>query len=289
MSPFRGDIVFGAPRSRRLLPLTVGIRTCRGTSFTRAITPHINFAALAAEGSAAKKFLKMRTTTQPAVLIVADDADFARTIVARWQGERSVPAFTVVGSEISDGIRQGGFHLAIIGPIRGSRYPALREALESASVPVICIAADADSARALRSHSPRLIVLRQHDGWPEALIALATEVLRRHELLARLQRAEQVAAANQRHATLGRYAVEMRHSLNNCLTSILGNSELLLLAPEDLSSESREQVETIHTMSLRLHEVLQRFASLDSELKFVETRLNSETHEASQAPAERAR
>lgn len=227
----------------------------------------------------------MRTTTQPAILIVADDADFARTIVARWQSERTVPAFTVVGSEISDGIRRGGFHLAIVGPVRGSREVLLR-ALESAAVPVICVAPDADSARALRNHSPRLIVLRQHDGWPEALIALSTEVLRRHGLLAHLQRAEQSAAANQHYAALGRYMVEMRHSLNNCLTSILGNAELLLLAPEELSAESREQVETIHTMSLRLHEVLQRFSSLDSELKFVETSL-TETAEASQIPAER--
>ncbi|MCI0348530.1 MAG: hypothetical protein L0Z53_03815, partial [Acidobacteriales bacterium] len=103
----------------------------------------------------------MRTTTQPAILIVADDAEFARTIVARWQSERTVPAFTVVGSEISDGIRRGGFHLAIVGPVRGSRDPALRDALASAAAPVICITADADSARALRGHSPRHIVLRQ--------------------------------------------------------------------------------------------------------------------------------
>jgi signal transduction histidine kinase len=215
--------------------------------------------------------------TQPALLIVADDAEFARTIVSRWQSER----------EISDGIRQGGFHLAIVGPTRGSR-DALMRALEAAAVPVIYLAADADSARALRSHSPRAIVLRQHDGWADALIALATEVLRRHDLLARLQRAEQNAAASQRHATLGRYMIEIRHTLNNCLTSILGNAELLLLAPEELSGESREQVETIHTMSLRLHEVLQRFSSLDSELKFVETPSHGETEEASQMPATRS-
>src|SRR5262245_8351815 len=216
---------------------------------------------------------RMRATTQPAVLIVADDAEFARSIVSRWQGERTAPAFTVVGGEISNGIRQGGFHLALIGPVRGSREALLR-ALESAAVPVIHMAADADAARALRSHAPRAIVLRQHDGWVDALIALATEVLRRMDLNALLQRAEQNASANQRHATLGRYVVEMRHSLNNCLTSILGNAELLLLAQEELSGESREQVETIHNMALRLHEVLQRFSSLDAELHCVEKSQN---------------
>jgi signal transduction histidine kinase len=228
----------------------------------------------------------MRTTTQAAVLIVADDPDFARAIVGRWQSERTVPAFTVVGSEISDGIRQGGFHLAIVGAIRGSREGLLR-ALETAAVPVIYMAADAESARALRSHSQRVMVLRQHDGWVEALVALSTEVLRRLELIARLQRAEQNASASQRNATLGRYMVEMRHGVNNCLTSILGNAELLLLAPGELSAESREQVETIHNMALRLHEVLQRFASLEAELRFVETNVSGETDQPSQASGSR--
>ena len=50
-------------------------------------------------------------------------------------------------------------------------------------------------------------------------------------------------AALERQATLGRYVLEMRHNLNNALTSLLGNSELLLLEPGALSAEARPQVE----------------------------------------------
>ena len=62
----------------------------------------------------------------------------------------------------------------------------------------------------------------------------------------------------------------MRHSLNNALTSVLGNSELLLLEPETLSAGARSQIETVRNMALRMHEILQRFSSLEKELTVIE-------------------
>ena len=41
-----------------------------------------------------------------------------------------------------------------------------------------------------------------------------------------------------RHATLGRYMLEMRPSINNALTSVLGNADLLLLEPGQVTGES---------------------------------------------------
>jgi len=58
----------------------------------------------------------------------------------------------------------------------------------------------------------------------------------------------------------------MRHGLNNALTSVLGNSDLLLLEPGSLSAPARAQIETIRNMALRIHEVLQRFSSLEKEM-----------------------
>jgi hypothetical protein len=71
--------------------------------------------------------------------------------------------------------------------------------------------------------------------------------------------------------------LQMRHSLNNALTSVLGNSELLLLEPGSLSAAARSQVETIRSMSLRMHEVMQRFSSLEKELKVVERQAERES------------
>ena len=62
--------------------------------------------------------------------------------------------------------------------------------------------------------------------------------LRRTEAYAIPKQAERRAAKSEHHATLGRYMMDMKHSVNNALTSILGNAELLLLEPGQLSAQS---------------------------------------------------
>ena len=68
----------------------------------------------------------------------------------------------------------------------------------------------------------------------------------------------------------------MRHSINNALTSVLGNSELLLLEPGTLAAEARSQIDTIRHMALRMHEILQRFSSLEKEMTVVQSQADKE-------------
>ena len=71
--------------------------------------------------------------------------------------------------------------------------------------------------------------------------------------------------------------LEMRHNLNNALTSVLGNSDLLLLEPGSLSALSRAQIETIRNMALRIHEILQRFSSLEKEMNVAAIQAEQDT------------
>jgi len=103
---------------------------------------------------------------------------------------------------------------------------------------------------------------------------------RRVEAVERARRAEQLALASQCYATLGRYMLEMRPGVNNALTSVLGNADLLLLQPGQVCGESREQIRAIHTMALRLNEVVQRFSSLASEMRAGEKESQAETETA---------
>jgi len=64
--------------------------------------------------------------------------------------------------------------------------------------------------------------------------------------------------------------LEARHNLNNALTSVLGNSELILLDSEALSTNLRAQIETIRNMGMRMNEIMQRFSSLQKEMQLVE-------------------
>jgi signal transduction histidine kinase len=234
-----------------------------------------------ANGAAAPSTTETHGASE-AVLIISDEAEFSRSVLSRWQMERHVPAFTLMGSELCNGgVVAAAQHLAILGP-RVQRRSAVLETLENAETPIICVAAEGEAA-ALRAAYPRLLLLLQSDGWLDQLLQLAGEVLRRTDASRRMQQAEQLVYRQQRHATLGRYMLEMRHGLNNCLTSVLGNAELLLLEPGLFNAQAREQLETIHTMALRMHEVLQRFSSLESEMQFAEKESHSETPSVSQA------
>jgi signal transduction histidine kinase len=140
---------------------------------------------------------------------------------------------------------------------------------------VVCIPENELAGLRKRHSQPLLIPMR--DGWPETLILLSGEALRRVSALNRAQRAERVAAEAQRHAVLGRYMLEMRPGINNALTSAIGNADLLLLEPGQLSPECRDQIRTIHAMALRLNEVMQRFSSLAAELRAGEKESQAET------------
>src|SRR5262249_36921689 len=96
-----------------------------------------------------------------------------------------------------------------------------------------------------------------------------SEAVHRSRAESRARAAEIACNTLERQATLGRYMLEMRHNLNNALTSVLGNSDLLLLEPGTLSAPARAQIETIRNMTLRIHEILQRFSSLEKEMNVV--------------------
>ena len=219
---------------------------------------------------------------QETVLIIADDAEFPRNVMGRWQAERKVPAFTLMGSELWKGAQTASYDLALVSGIRNGRLAMVLDSLDVAASPAIYVPADSQSATAVRNSHPRLLVLPQHDGWLDALILLAIEALRHADAAARARRAEAQSSKDRRDATLGRYMLEQRHGMNNALTSVLGNAELLLLEPGALSAEVREQVETMHSMALRMHEIMQRFSSLESELNFAEKESHRETKRQSQ-------
>ena len=212
------------------------------------------------------------------VLIVSDDAEFSRAITGRWQSERITPTFTLMSGDLCQGMDADAFDVAIVGGVRPEGLTrGVLEALDPAK-PVLLVCEEKQNTREARKSQPRIMVLRQHEGWLDALVLIVSEALRRSEAVSRLRRAEQETTVLQQQAALGNYMREMLHNLNNALTSVLGNSELLLLEPDSLSVNSRSQIETILNMSLRMHEILQRFSSLEKELKVVATQTAQETH-----------
>lgn len=205
---------------------------------------------------------------RPSVLIVSDDTEFVRRVMARWQTERSVPDIALVTSDMLHSVRAPSYELAIVGCIARSQASAVLSSLCcTPGKPVIFLAEEGSHIQHSQAGHSHLLTIAAKDEWASTLVLLAGEALRRVEALARAHRAERMALESQNHATLGRYMLDMRPSINNALTSVLGNADLLLLEPGQAVEDTREQIRTIHTMALRLNEIMQRFSSLASEMR----------------------
>jgi signal transduction histidine kinase len=218
----------------------------------------------------------LRTTN---ALILTDDGEFARLLTACWQVERQLPGLSVLTSDLWKNF-EAAPDLIVIGPLKEGKLTEILRSLEPSTALILCAPADAQELASLRKRYPRLAHVPLREDWTQVVLLVAGESLRRTEALKMARQAERHAEKYSNQATLGRYMVDMKHSMNNALTSLLGNAELLLLEPGQLSTQSLSQIKTIHTMALRINEIMQRFSSLASEMRVVETPSQAETEDA---------
>jgi signal transduction histidine kinase len=205
----------------------------------------------------------------PTVLIISDEVDFSRRVTSRWQMERNVPTFTLLSGDLWPRFAVDAFDVAIVGALRRELLSVVLEMLHSTAQPFFCVCDDVANAQLVRQRWPRASILRRDENWLDALVLAASEAVHRAQAETRARAAEQSCAELERQAMLGRFMLDMRHNVNNALTTVLGNSDLMLLEPGSLSAPARAQIDTIRNMALRIHEVLQRFSSLEKEMNMV--------------------
>ena len=118
------------------------------------------------------------------VLIVSDDVEFSRAITGRWQSERITPTFAFMGGDLCQELDGDAFEVAIVGGVRPGGLPAVLQALDPVK-PVLLICDETQNIRSSGS-LPRIMVLRQSEGWLDALVLIVSEALRRSEAVKRL-------------------------------------------------------------------------------------------------------
>ncbi len=96
---------------------------------------------------------------------------------------------------------------------------------------------------------------------------VADEFNRMAELLKK--REKELVEANQkliraeRLAAIGEIGITIRHEINNPLTSILGNAQLILSKDDRIPEDIRKQVKTIEKMSLRIKDIIKRLEHIE--------------------------
>lgn len=200
---------------------------------------------------------------QPSVLIISDVPSFPTAITSRWQALANSPAFTLMQGAVCEEFPLDSFDLAVVGDVQEGSLKNVLRSVQSGASPVLIVGEFTNTS--VRGSNLRFIP--KSEAWPENAILVASEMLARHQAEVQLGDMQEKHVALESQAALGRYMLEMRHSLNNALTSVLGNSELLLLDSSAYSPAVQLQFETIRNMAIRMHEIFQRFTSLEKELK----------------------
>jgi hypothetical protein len=241
------------------------------------------------------------STHRPTVLILASDPAFAREITAHWPHgpapHSDVPEFIVLDEGVSKGLEEGHYDLAIADasfvatkndrskPVSQPLNNDLRQSLTAAGRAAIVI--HSDPTREFYNIHSSIIDLRREPGvWAPVAGLLGREILRRREAELRTQEAERNCGVAQGDAILGRYMVEMRINVNNALTTILGNAELVAHEP-GLPAAVQAQADAIRSMALRLHEIFQRFSSIEKELSVAQREPNKKAAAAGNSQGKR--
>lgn len=198
------------------------------------------------------------------VLILSSDPAFSREVTEAWPKDGEVPEFTLLEEDICYELQRDTYDLAIADAACGEKCTSVIEALVHAETPAIVVHCGSFLDRC-GLHGNLLLLRRESAWWPGMVGVLGREILRRSQAESRARGFQEACAAAEAEAMLGRFMVEMRHSVNNALTSVMGNAELLLLEP-GLPANVLAEADTIRNMALRLHEVFQRFSSIEKEL-----------------------
>ena len=98
---------------------------------------------------------------QPSILIISDDAELSRAVTARWQAERSVPAFTLMSSDVCLGFDPDTFQLAIAGGLRPQALSVVLEAMDAAGKRILFVSDDARLVQTVRDRWPGIATMRQ--------------------------------------------------------------------------------------------------------------------------------
>lgn len=211
------------------------------------------------------------------ILVVSDDSEFVRAVAARWRSEKDSPTITAVSSEVCRQASSAGYDLVVVGPLRGRTALPAGPAMHPDSA--VCVVGDSESLELVRAAHGGWLLLPDCPGWTGILFSLAGEVLRRRAAETRARESELTNLSQKRFGILGKSLLEARPGMVNALTSLIGNADLILLSEEPLPDQCRENVRTIHTMALRLSEIVQRLSSIENEMQLTERKSHLETPE----------
>src|SRR5258708_26296616 len=85
------------------------------------------------------------------LLILTDDAEFARLLSACWQAQRQAPRITVLSSDLCESKGHSACDLVVIGPLESGRISSILRSIEPACAVLLCVPAESGDVSQLRA------------------------------------------------------------------------------------------------------------------------------------------
>ena len=147
---------------------------------------------------------------QPGVLIVSDDASFARAVTARWEQASLAPDVTLATSDVWATAIGERYDVVIVGPLHDEIAAALLEALAEQSVSsVIFVSENEQLLSNVAKFHPNVITISRNGEWLEVLRTASLEALGRTEAADEALSAHAASPDENRCAQLGRNALQI--------------------------------------------------------------------------------
>ena len=211
------------------------------------------------------------------VLLISDDAAFRSKVVELWQAEADAPLVICMPSDLTPAAEIAWCDAVILGPVKPEHLANALLAAAAAPAAVAFLPWGV-SLQQVQLANPNVLPLHCSEDAIDLAVMIGNTLLRRTAIERKLSLAELNVRDCSRHAALGRFMIESRHSFNNALTTVLGTAELLLLLDSSkLDNEQRDQVRTVHAMAMRLYQMIVRFSALEAEMKLAEVKART-TH-----------
>jgi len=150
--------------------------------------------------------------------------------------------------------------LVVVGPLRDGKLSEILRSLEPATAFDPLRACRLRELTQLRGKYPRLVHVPLREDWTQTLLLVAGESLRRTEALRLARQAESKGCAqrtirNPRPLHDGHEAQR-----EQCAHFHDWQRGTAAVEPGQLSKQSLAQIKTIHSMALRINEIMQRFS-----------------------------
>src|SRR5260370_19392012 len=149
------------------------------------------------------------------VLILTDDAEFARLLTGCWQAEGQLPGICVVTSEFWREADTSSPDLIVVGPLKDGKLGDVLRSMEPNTALILCAPSEARELGLLRKKYPKLLHVPLREDWTQVVLLLAGESLRRTQALKLARHAGAPASPEPDPATPGRHTYHIKHNTNN--------------------------------------------------------------------------